>query len=40
MVAILKEQIGDLLYIDSVIEWSGITNLSFIGRHFALQTLN
>jgi len=40
LIAVLMQQIRNLLHIDSIIEWRSITNLSLVGRHFALQTLD
>ena len=40
VVAILLQQLGDLLHVDSVIERCGITNLPFVGCHLALQALD
>lgn len=40
MVTVLCEQIGDLLDIDSVVEWSGITNFPLVSRDFALQAFD
>lgn len=33
MVPIVIEQLRDLLYINSIIEGCGISNLPFVGRH-------
>lgn len=33
VVAILSEEVRYLLYVDSIIEGCGISDLSFIGRH-------
>ena len=40
LVTVVIQQFGNLLNIDSVIEGSGISNLSLVGSNFALETLN
>lgn len=40
LVTVVIQQFGNLLDIDSVIEGSGISNLSLVGSNFALETLN
>lgn len=32
VVAVIRQKVRDLLHIDSVIEWSGIANLTFVRR--------
>ena len=34
------KQIRNLLYIDCVVEWSGVTNFAFVSGYLALQALN
>jgi len=40
MIAVVMEQVGDLLYIDGVVEGGSITYLTLVSRHFPLQTLD
>ena len=40
VIIIRSKQLGDLLNIDSVIEWSCISDLSFVCRDLSLKTLN
>lgn len=34
------KQIGNLLHVHCIVEWSGITNLALVRRNLALQALN
>ena len=40
VVPILLQQLGYLLYVDSVVEGGGVTDLPLVGGHLALQALN
>ncbi len=40
MVAVFVQEVGYFLHIDRVVEGRRVTNLSLVGRHFALQTLD
>ena len=40
MIAVVMEQVGDLLYIDGVVEGGRVSYLTLVRRHFALQTLD
>merc|ERR1719150_2317633 len=40
LVAVVVQQLRDLRHVDSVVEWSGVSDLSFVSANLALQTLN
>ena len=40
VVAVLLQQLGDLLHVDGVVEGGGVADLPLVGRHLALQALD
>lgn len=37
MVAVIRQKVRDLLHIDSIIEWGGITNFTFVRRDLGIK---
>ena len=40
MIAVVVEQVRDLLYIDGVVEGRRVPDLALVGRHLTLETLD